>query len=179
MSVFSRLFGAIWDAIKSLFESTKDAFNNLPADEQQAILNGTKVAQIIKDNITRGETYVIDVVAIQCGISIDDATDLFQTLAKDLKLDQVVSGVAERIESGITDIAHSSLFQSIAQFAASYLSGGKVSWITLALGVIEYAYQYLKANNEFPVVQNSGAVTAAQAPGGDPLPRDPTHPPKP
>lgn len=168
MSIFSKLFGAIWDAIKSLFESTKDAFNELPADEQQAIINGTKVAQIIKDNIGRGETYVIDVVALQLGISIDDATDLFQTLAKDLKLDHVVSGIAEKIESGITDIAHNSLFQSIAQFAASYLSGGKVNWVTLALGVIEYAYQYLKANNELPLFPPIKASTAPPV-SGDPV----------
>lgn len=174
MSIFSKLFGVIWNAIKSLFESTKDAFEQLPSDEQQAILNGTKVAQIIKDNLSRGETYVIDVIAVQLNISVDDAADLFQSLAKDLNVDQVVSGIADKVAQGLTDIAHNSLFQSIAQFAASYLSGGKVNWITLALGVIEYAYQYLKANDDLPVFP---ALKAAD--GGDPLPVDPTHPQKP
>jgi hypothetical protein len=166
MSIFKSIFGTLWGLIKGLFESTQDAFNRLPKEQQDAILQGVQVSQIIKDSVGKAESDVIQLAADKLGISHDIATGLFAQLSADLKVDQVVAGVADKIEAGLTDLAHNALFENIAKFATSFLGAGQVSWITLALGVVEYAYQYLKGKGELPVATSTG----------DPVPPDPTHP---
>lgn len=172
MSIFSSIFGGLWKLIKGLFESTQDEFNKLPKEQQDAILQGVQVSQIIKDGVGKAESEIIQLVSDKLGISHDIATGLFAQLSADLKVDQVVSGVADKIEAGLTDLAHNALFDNIAKFAASFLGAGQVNWLTLALGVIEYAYQYLKGKNELVKIQTT-------TPPGGPVPPDPTHPPKP
>lgn len=170
MSIFSSLFGGLCKLIKGLFESTQDEFNKLPKEQQDAILQGVQVSQIIKDGVGKAESEVIQLVSDKLGISHDIAAGLFAQLSADLKVDQVVAGVADKIESGLTDLAHNALFDNIAKFAASFLGAGQVNWITLGLGVVEYAYQWLKSK---------GTLPKATAGTGDPVPPDPTHPPKP
>lgn len=166
MSIFSKVFGAIWGVIKGLFESTQTEFNKLPKEQQDAILNGVQVSQIIKDNIDRGETYVIDVIASRLNLSQDVAKGLFGRLSNDLGVTSVLQGVADKIGQGITDLAHNALFQLIAQSAAAFLSGGTVNWLTLALGVVEYAYQFLKGNDKLIQPINTAADTPILLAGG-------------
>lgn len=173
MSIFSTIFGALWGLLKGLFESTADEFNKLPKEQQDAILNGTQVSQIIKDNIGRSETYVIDVISSRLNISHDIAQGLFDQLSKDLGFTSVLGGIADKIGQGITDLAHNALFDNIAKFAAVFLGAGSVSWITLALGTIEYAYQLLKGTDKLIKPINTAALTPGDTGG---LPPDPTHP---
>lgn len=174
MSIFASIFGGLWKLIKGLFESTANEFNKLPKEQQDAILNGVQVSQIIKDNIDRGETYVIDVIASRLNLSQDVAKGLFDRLSNDLGFQNILEVISNRIGQGITDIAHNALFQLIAQSAATFLSGGAVNWLTLALGVVEYAYQFLKGNNKLIQPINTAALKATDDTGG--VPPDPTHP---
>lgn len=174
LSFLGKLIKEVGQFLAKLLTDTGDAFNDLPKEQQDAILNGVQVAQIIKDNIDRGETYVIDVIASRLNLSQDVAKGLFDRLSKDLGVDSVLNGVADKIGQGITDLAHSALFQLIAQSAATFLSGGAVNWLTLALGVVEYAYQWLKGNDKLIQPINSAALKSADDTGG--VPPDPTHP---
>lgn len=169
MSIFSTIFGSLWKLIKGLFESTKDAFEKLPKEQQDAILNGVQVSEIIKNNIGQGKAYVADLIAVKLGISGDIATGVVDAVTKDLGLDDFTNGLADKVEKGLTDLAHNSLFESIAKFAASFFGAGSVNWITLGLGVIEYAYQWLKGDGK--LVQTPDRPDSIKAtPKTDPTP---------
>lgn len=184
MSIFSSIFGGLWKLIKGLFESTEDAFKKLPKEQQDAILNGVQVSQIIKDNIGQGKVYVADLIALKLGVSQDVAEGVLDQVTKDLGIDDFTNGLADKIQKGITDLGHNSLFESIAKFAASFFGAGAVNWVTLGLGVIEYAYQWLKGENKLPVTPDrpdsikSGSVktnTDTSGPGGSTNPPPPHH----
>lgn len=172
MSIFSTIFGGLWKLIKPLFESTENAFNDLPQEQQNAILNGAQVSQILKDNVGRGETYVKEVIKSRLNLSQDVVDGLFDQLSKDLNYTGLLDGIADKIGQGITDASHNALFDDIAKFASLFLGAGAVNWITLALGAVTYAYHYLQAHDKLIKPIN----TAAAAQTGDPIGGDPTKP---
>lgn len=171
MSFISNLIKSIGSFFSKLFHDTEDAFQELPKEQQDAILNGVQTAQIFKDNIGRGKTYVADVLAMQLHLSQDVAEGLVDQLSKDLGFDDIVSGLADKVAAGLTDLAHNALFDNIAKFAAMYLGAGSVNWVTLGLGVVEYAYQWLKGKDA--LIKTPPAKAADSGPGGS------TNPPPP
>lgn len=178
MSIFSSIFGPIWKLIKGLFESIKDAFEQLPPDQQKAILDGTKLSQLLKDNFNRAEVYVIDLVAVKLDVSFDVAKAAILYVGKQLGVTEasvqaVLDHVGGKVTSGIDDIAHNSFFKQIAEFASFFLGAGALNWITISLGVIEYAYQWLKSKGELAKGLGDNAKVAST----DPI--QPTHGPKP
>lgn len=174
MSIFSDLFGGLWKLIKGLFESTATEFNKLPKEQQDAAFTSAQISQILKDNIGRGETYIKDVITSRLGLSADVVNGLFDSVAKDLNYDNLIDGLSNRISQGITDNAHNALFEDIAKFTALFLSAGTLNWITLALGMIEYAYQWLKGNDKLIKPINTAALKQSDDTGG--LPPNPTSP---
>lgn len=178
MSVFSSIFGGLWKLIKGLFESTKDAFEQLPPDQQKAILDGTNLSQLLKDNFNRAEVYVIDLVAVKLDVSFDVAKAAILYVGKQMRVTEasvqaVLDHVAETETSEIDDIAHNSFFKQIAEFASFFLGAGALNWVTISLGVIEYAYQWLKSKGELA----KGLGNNVKAAADDPI--QPTHGPRP
>lgn len=171
-----RLIGIIGDFFKKLWEGTKDAFEELPQEQQNAAILGTQLSQLLKDNFSRSSAYVVELVASKLGISSDVATGVILYAGKQLGVTEptvqaVLDHFATRINEGIDDIAHNSLFKSVAEFAAYFFGTGKLNWITISLGIIEYAYQWLKDNNNLAKGLNTAADDGP--PGGS------TNPPPP
>lgn len=137
---------SIGNFFAKLFGKAKDAFNDLPQDQKDAIIKGVNVSEIIKKLHVSGVISIVDEIKYQTGLSEDAVEALLLQLAKDLgmdtkSLDEAIKAIADKAENTITDNAWNELWQSLAKFAASYLSKGKADWITLGLGVIEFAYQ--------------------------------------
>lgn len=140
------LIQSIGHFFANLFNSTRDAFNDLPKEQQDAILKGVLVSEIIKTGYEAGEQAVIKYVAQKCEVSEDVSKSVILHVLHSLginvsNIQEGLDGLAGRIENTITDDGWNGLWESVAKFAASWMSTGKLNWITLGLGVVEFAYQ--------------------------------------
>jgi hypothetical protein len=144
---FGKLIAAIGGFFAHLVTGAKSAYDELPADQQQAIINGVSVSQIIKDGYKRGEDYVVNTVAQQAKISPGAAVQLIFIALADIgiKKDSIQDGLntlADMIGKGITDNDYNGLWKGLATSAAQWLSSGKLDWISLSMGLIEWAVQH-------------------------------------
>ena len=142
----SNLIKSIGHFFEKLFGSTRDAFNDLPKEQQDAIIKGVNLAEVIKNGYAKGADALITEVALATGISEDVAKAVILHVMHSLGIDVTtiqngLDRLAGRIERTVTDDGWNGLWESVAKFGASWLSTGKLSWVTLGLGVIEFAYQ--------------------------------------
>jgi hypothetical protein len=140
------LIQSIGKFFDGLFRSTKKAFNELPEDQKDAIIKGVNISELIKSGYTLGPEYLINAVATGCDVSKDVARGVIDHVLKSWGINStdIQSGLdklAERIEDGLTDDGWNGLWEVGAKAAASWLSTGRLNWITLGLGVLEFAYQ--------------------------------------
>lgn len=140
------LIHSIGHFFANLFNSTKDAFNELPKEQQDAIIKGVNVAEIIKTGYNESATVLTLAVAEKLNVPADVAEAVILHVLHSLGIDVTniqdgLDKLAERIETTVTDDGWNGLWESVAKFAASWLGTGKLPWVTLGLGVIEFAYQ--------------------------------------
>jgi|GEM_PF-3514296 hypothetical protein len=146
-TVLGRLLASIGSIITNLLNGAKKGYQSLPADQQDAIVKGVNISQILKSSYAQGETAVVNLVASKVGVSPDIASAAILAIAeasgiKTGKIQDYLDSIANKVQDGVTDNEWNSLWQTGAQFAASYLSGGSLNWVSLSLGVIEFAYQH-------------------------------------
>jgi hypothetical protein len=146
-TVLGRLLASIGGFITHLLNSAKNGYNAMPADQQQALVKGVNISQLIKDNYTKGETALVNLVATELNISPDVASSAILSIAKDSgintgKIQDYLDSIANKVQAGITDNGWNALWQTVAQFATSFISGGSVNWVSLGLGVVEFCYQH-------------------------------------
>lgn len=150
-TALGRLLAEIGGIIGNLFNSTKKDFNSLPPDQQQAAINGSQISQIIKTGYAKGEAWVITQVTALTGLPADVATQTILSIAKDdgvnvTSVQAYLDALADKIQVGITNNKWNALFEDLAKFGATYLTQGKLDWVTLGLGIIQYAFQaFVKA----------------------------------
>ncbi len=106
------------------------------------------VGQIIKQGYSKGAEEIISEIATALNVSQEIATGVILHVLQSLGINvtEVQAGLdalADRIQNTITDDGWNGLWESVAKFAASWLSTGALKWVTLGLGVIEFAYQKL------------------------------------
>jgi len=140
------IVASIGHFFERLFNHTKDDFNNLPPDQQDAIIKGVNLSQIIKNGYAKGEQALLTEVSQSIGVPEDIAKAVILHVMHSLGINvtEVQAGLdrlAGRIERTVTDDGWNGLWESVAKFAASWLSTGKLNWVTLGLGVVEFAYQ--------------------------------------
>lgn len=140
------LINSIGHFFAGLFKSTQKAYNELPEDQQQAILNGVNIAEIIKQGYKEGEEYLVAVIAAKAGISTDIARGVLDHVLKSWGINETsvqagLDKLAEAIDNGLTNDGWNGLWETVAKSAASLLGTGRVNWVTLGLGVTEFAYQ--------------------------------------
>ena len=145
-----KLIAEIGEFFGSLFNGAKKAFNSLSHEQQQALINGVNVSQIIKEGYAKGEAYVVAEIAKVTGLSADVITPLILSIAKDAGINVTsvqayLDAIANKVQAGITDNGWNNLFSDIASFAASWLSTGTLNWASLAIGLVEFAYQHFLA----------------------------------
>ena len=148
---FGKLIASIGNFLSHLLAGAQKGFNDLPKDQQDAIINGVGVADIIKKEYHLGEAAVVASIAKAIGVTPDVASGLILGIGKDLgintgKIQDVLDHYANQTQAVLTDNGINSLWQTTAKFAASWLATGSLNWVTLSLGVIEWAYQnFIKA----------------------------------
>lgn len=148
---FGKLLAAIGGFFAHLVSGAKSAFSELPKEQQDAIIQGVNISQILKDGYTKGVQFVLGEIEAKLNIPEDVATILLQSSLKDVGIDEAdlqtgFNKLADQIQAGITDTHYNSLWQTIANSAAQWLSTGSLSWISLAMGLIEWAFQrFVKA----------------------------------
>lgn len=140
------LIQAIGNFFEKLFGSTKDAFNELPKEQQEAVLDGVNISELIKQGYAKGEAALLKEIATRLNIEPDTAYQVTLHVLQSLGINvsNVQDGLnqlSNRIENTLTDDGWNGLWESVAKFAASWMSTGKLNWITLGLGVVEFAYQ--------------------------------------
>lgn len=141
-----RLLAAIGGFFAHLFHNAGKSFNDLPPDQQQATINGTQIAQIIKSLYKSGEDAVISKIVGITGLSKDVAEHAVLSIAKDDGIDTTsvqayLDHLADKVQAGITDNKWNALWQDLAKFGANYLTQGSLDWVSLSLGIVEYAFQ--------------------------------------
>lgn len=146
MSFISRLLESIGDFFSHLFTGVENGFEQLPKEQQDPIIQGTNISQILKDGYKNGAEAVVETIATKLNVSTDVATGVVIQVGKDLgintdKVQDVLDHIADQIQAGITDNAWNGLWQNVAKFAASWMSTGSVNWVTLSMGVIEFVLQ--------------------------------------
>jgi hypothetical protein len=141
-----KLLASIGGFFVHLFAGAQKGFEEMPADQQEQVIQGVNIAQILKENYTKGETAVVTLIAEKTSLPIDIAATAILAIAKDngintTSVQDYLNHLADKIQAGITDNHWNSLWETAAKFAASYLSNGSVNWVTLGMGVIEYVLQ--------------------------------------
>jgi hypothetical protein len=141
-----RLLAAIGGFIVAIFHSAGAAFNNLPPDQQKATIDGTNISQILKTGYKNGAEWVLDEITKVTGLPSDVAEQTVLHIAKEngvntASVQEYLDHIADKVQAGVTDNKWNAIWQDIAKFAAGYLTQGKLDWVTLSLGIIEYALQ--------------------------------------
>ncbi len=142
------LINSIGHFFANLFNSTKDAFNELPQAQQDAIISGINISQIIKGAYTSGETALVSEVATKLGVTTDIAEAVILHVLNSIpginttSIQDGLNKLADHIQTGITDDGWNGLWEVAAKSAASWMATGSLNWITLGLGVLEFAYQH-------------------------------------
>lgn len=142
------LIDSIGHFFGSLFKTTATAFNQLPPDQQDAIVKGVNLSQLIKEGYSKGETAIVSEVAAKLSIDTETANGLILHALNSIpgiNTTSIQSGLdklADSLQAGITDSGWNGLWETLAKSGASWLTTGSLNWITLGLGVIEFAYQH-------------------------------------
>jgi hypothetical protein len=145
---FIWLANKIGDLFKKLITDTADAYNDLPKEERQQVQSGVIVSQILKENYQKGKDYVTALVGEKLNLSNEAAQQLIMAALNEAginvsTLDEGFNQLAEKAQNAVTSTAWNNLWQLLAKSVATILSGGKLDWVSLSLGLIEIAYQDL------------------------------------
>jgi len=146
-TVLGRLLASIGSFVTGLLNGAKKGFQAMPADQQQAVIQGVNISQILKENYAKGEAAVVQLVSDKVGVSSEIANAAILAIAsasgiKTGKIQDYLDSIANKVQAGVTDNEWNSLWQTAAQFGASYLTSGKLDWVSLSLGIVEFAYQH-------------------------------------
>lgn len=144
---FGKLIAAIGGFFSHLLNGAKSAFEELPQEQQNDIVNGVNISQIIKDGYKEGEDYIVNAVAEQTKTDTSEAQALIRVALKDIGInkDSIQEGldtIADMVDKGITDNDYNGLWRDIATSAAQWLSSGKLDWVSLGMGLVEWAFQH-------------------------------------
>lgn len=140
------LINSIGHFFESLFNNTKADFNNLPKEQQDAIVQGVNLSQILKEGYTKGADAIVSEVSSKLNITTDVAEQVILHVLQSLGINVTdiqkgLDQLSERVQNTVTSDGWNGLWQSVAKFGASWLSTGSLNWVTLSLGVIEFAFQ--------------------------------------
>lgn len=142
------LIDSIGNWFGALFRTTKTAYEQLPKQQQDAIISGVNISQIIKQGYTKGETDLVAEVASKLGISTEVAETVILHVLNSIpgintaSIQAGLDKLADALQNGITDEGWNGLWEVAAKSAASWMATGSLNWVTLGLGVVEFAFQH-------------------------------------
>lgn len=148
---FGKLIAAIGGFFAHLVTGAKSAYDELPKEQQDALVQGVNISELMKQGYTKGGDWLLGQIETKLSIPPDVATQLLLTVLKDMginvtKVQDGLDQLANKVQAGITDNNWNSLWQLGAKSAAQWLSQGKLDWVSLSMGLVEWALQhFLKA----------------------------------
>jgi hypothetical protein len=131
----------------NLFRSAATkAYNALTAEQQQQADTSVIITGIIKDNIGKGYSQVRSLIIAKTGMTPDAVDSWLQAFGLTQGwAENEVEAIYEKIGNyaiSVTknELGWQELFQTLAKAAFVYLTGGTVPLETLALGIIQIAF---------------------------------------
>ena len=143
MSFISKLFQGFLNLFRSAAEA---AWASMSKDLQNNALTAAQAVQIIKTSIDKGYTEIKLLVAAKTGFTVDQVDQFILAIAKDAGVstaypEKSYALLQEKAKAVDTDNEWNALWQNLMKFGATYLTSGKLDWITLSLGVAQLAYE--------------------------------------
>jgi len=146
MSFLTKLLALIGHAFESLWKTTEDELEKLPPDQKEAAITGSIIPQIIKNNLDIGETSLTGLIIDKTHLPVDVIEPLLQATYKEFNTASLSE--YQNLLKSSTGAKWMSLLEGAAKFIAGQLSGGKLTWESLGLGLIQAAYlKYVKGSN--------------------------------
>lgn len=144
---FGRLIASIGGFLGKLLNAAKTAWNSLTPQQQQEIISGVNISQIIKDGYTKGEDFIIQEISSKTALPTELVTPIILTALKDMQINVTsvqagLNALADKVQAGLTDNGWNALWQNLAKFSATAVSGGGLNWVGLSLGLVEFAFQH-------------------------------------
>ncbi|ASU34431.1 hypothetical protein [Mucilaginibacter xinganensis] len=129
-----------------LFNAVERAYDQLPQSEKDALVKSGQFGQIIKTELTNGYNAIVKVSADKLGLKPAEVDLLLTSLAKEMSINiskpsDIIDALQSKVNAGLTNSGWDSLWTTISGQLAIIVTGGSVSWPTLALGLIEFVYQ--------------------------------------
>jgi hypothetical protein len=142
---------SIIDFLKKLFpflaSAAEKTFDDLEDAAKEAGINGSLFAQIIKENATAASTDVKNLIKAKLGLSDELLEALLIVIGQkyDVSSEHIIEYLQAEFATRTDDVLHSSFANEVASVAAIVLSKGKLTWLTLLMGVGEFIYRkYVK-----------------------------------
>jgi hypothetical protein len=135
MTIAGNILRAIGHAFASLFKSAETHFT---PEDQAAILNGSMIPQIIKQNLDLGELAIIQLITTRIGMPPTEVQALLQGLYKQFNV-ATLSEYQNILKSSQGSV-WMGILETSAKILAIALSNGKLTWESLGLGLLQYAY---------------------------------------
>jgi len=121
-------------------------FNDLPKDEQDALIKGGQFGEIVKQNFRNGYHAVLADASHVLGLSEAQADELLVALGKKLGINSqygfaTIDYLQSEFNKGLEDSSWDALWTTVSGQLQIILGGGKVNWVTVAIGLTEFVYQ--------------------------------------
>lgn len=154
---------SIIDLLKKLFpflvSAAERTFNNLEDAAKEAGINGSLFAQIIKENSEAASDDVKNIIKSKLGFSDAQLNDLLEALRQEYNIpteDHIIEFLQMKVNNVTSGILHNSVVNEIFTVAALALSKGKLTWLTLLMGVGEYIYRKFVKGVDVAVITGGG-----------------------
>ena len=130
-----------------LFSALRRAYDNLSTDQQQALVNSGMIGQLLKNNLTILGNDLVTLIAKQTGLTEQQISDTLIHLAGQLGLNTTsVNDAVAFLQNKLTSVASNSewngILTIILNVGATFLSGGSLDWVHIAIGIGEWVYQH-------------------------------------
>ena len=124
-----------------LFSEVTKVWDNLPSDQQQALINSGQIGQILKEELNNGSQAVLNAIEQKTGIPAATAEAGLLSLASQLgfkvsSVDEFISKLQAKINAGLSDPDWDSLWQSVTGVGAAILTGGTTNIVTAGIGLL-------------------------------------------
>lgn len=128
-----------------LFNALQKAWDKLSSTQQSAITNSGLIGQLLKNNLTILGTDLVALIASKTGLKEQEITDTLLALAKTFglttdSLNEAVSFLQGKLSNAASNEEWNGLLQIMLNAGGTFLSGGTLNWVSIAMGIGEWAY---------------------------------------
>lgn len=154
LSILEKLFPFLFSAAKKTFDQLEDA-------AKDAGINGSLFAQIIKENSGAAVEDVRNLIKAKLKITDAQLSELETDIAAQYNIptpETTIKVLQMKINNATSGILHNSIVNEIFAIAALALSKGKLTWLTLLMGVGEYIYRKFVKGQDVAIMEGGGGT---------------------